>query len=69
MAHLWLSFAESFVSQWLNLDCDKLKKIIQKELNLHNFKKQFGQNFISDKDLIDGIVRDAKISKDDVIIE
>ena len=36
---------------------------------MHNFKKQFGQNFISDKGLIDGIVRDAKISKDDVIIE
>ncbi|MCR5553173.1 MAG: 16S rRNA (adenine(1518)-N(6)/adenine(1519)-N(6))-dimethyltransferase RsmA [bacterium] len=36
---------------------------------MHNFKKQFGQNFISDKGLIDGIVGDAKINKDDIIIE
>ncbi|MBO4570049.1 MAG: ribosomal RNA small subunit methyltransferase A [Clostridia bacterium] len=36
---------------------------------MHNFKKQFGQNFISDKDLIDGIANDANVGCDDIIVE
>lgn len=35
----------------------------------HNFKKKFGQNFISDKNLLEAIVNDAKISKDDNVLE
>ncbi|MEG1499579.1 MAG: 16S rRNA (adenine(1518)-N(6)/adenine(1519)-N(6))-dimethyltransferase RsmA [Clostridia bacterium] len=33
------------------------------------FNKQFGQNFISDKNLLSAIVADAKITKDDEVLE
>lgn len=35
----------------------------------HNFKKKFGQNFISDKNLLCAIIRDAEVSKDDQVLE
>ena len=35
----------------------------------HNFKKKFGQNFISDKNLLYAIVRDAEVNKDDEVLE
>lgn len=35
----------------------------------HNFKKRFGQNFLTDKNLLSSIVRDAEISKTDTVIE
>ena len=34
-----------------------------------NFKKKFGQNFLSDKNLLASIVRDAGITKEDVVLE
>ncbi|MEG1923982.1 MAG: 16S rRNA (adenine(1518)-N(6)/adenine(1519)-N(6))-dimethyltransferase RsmA [Clostridia bacterium] len=33
------------------------------------FNKKFGQNFISDKNLLEAIVKDSKISNDDIVIE
>ncbi len=33
------------------------------------FKKKYGQNFISDKNLLNAIVADAGITKDDVVLE
>lgn len=38
------------------------------ELN-HNFKKKFGQNFLTDKNLLESIVSDAGITQDDVVLE
>lgn len=35
----------------------------------HNFKKKFGQNFISDKNLLQAIVSDANISDSDEVLE
>ena len=35
----------------------------------HNFKKKFGQNFISDRNLLLAIANDAKISRDDEVLE
>lgn len=35
----------------------------------HKFKKELGQNFISDSNLLEGICRDAKVTSDDVVIE
>lgn len=35
----------------------------------HNFKKKFGQNFISDKNLLNAIVDDASITNDDEVLE
>lgn len=35
----------------------------------HNFKKKFGQNFISDKNLLDAICRDADIKEDNEVLE
>lgn len=35
----------------------------------HNFKKKFGQNFISDKNLLCAIVNDAEVSGDDEVLE
>lgn len=35
----------------------------------HEFKKKFGQNFISDKNLLNAICQDAQISKDDQVLE
>ena len=42
---------------------DTLKK------NNFRFNKQFGQNFITDQNLLRAIVDDAKITKDDVVVE
>lgn len=36
---------------------------------MFNFKKKFGQNFISDTNLLKAIVADAEINKDDVVLE
>lgn len=35
----------------------------------HEFKKKFGQNFISDKNLLSAIVRDAQVSSNDEVLE
>ena len=35
----------------------------------HNFKKKFGQNFISDKNLLSAICQDAEIDKKSQVIE
>ena len=35
----------------------------------HNFKKKFGQNFISDKNLLTAMVNDAQITKADSVLE
>lgn len=35
----------------------------------HNFKKKFGQNFISDKNLLSAIFRDSEATKDDEVLE
>lgn len=35
----------------------------------HKFKKQFGQNFISDKNLLSAIVQDAEIDKNSEVLE
>ena len=35
----------------------------------HNFKKKFGQNFISDKNLLKAICNDADINEDDEVLE
>ena len=35
----------------------------------HNFKKKFGQNFIDNKELLDGIVSDAKIDNKSFVVE
>ena len=42
---------------------DTLKK------NNFRFNKQFGQNFITDQNLLRAIVEDAKITKDDIVVE
>ena len=36
---------------------------------MFNFKKKYGQNFISDKNLLKAIVSDADVQKDDTILE
>lgn len=35
----------------------------------HNFKKKFGQNFLTDKNLLDAIVRDAGVTENDEVLE
>lgn len=35
----------------------------------HNFKKKYGQNFLTDKNLLESIVSDAGISENDVVLE
>ena len=35
----------------------------------HNFKKKFGQNFISDKNLLSAIVQDAEIDENSEVLE
>lgn len=35
----------------------------------HQFKKKFGQNFLSDKNLLEAIVNDAEINENDVVLE
>ncbi len=44
---------------------------LKETLNRHNFKfnKQFGQNFISDGNLLAAIVSDAGITKEDTVVE
>lgn len=44
---------------------------IQSVLKSNNFKfsKQFGQNFITDENLLDNIVSDAQITDEDIVIE
>ena len=37
--------------------------------NNFRFNKQFGQNFITDTNLLGSMVQDAKITKDDVVVE
>lgn len=44
-----------------------LKEILQK--NKFWFNKSLGQNFISDKNLLDSIVEDGKIDKEDIVVE
>ena len=36
---------------------------------MFNFKKKYGQNFLTDKNLLNAIVKDAEIDKDDFVIE
>ena len=36
---------------------------------MFNFKKKYGQNFLTDKNLLNAIVRDAGIKKDDFVVE
>lgn len=38
-------------------------------MNGINFKKKFGQNFLTDKNLLKSIVRDADVNGDDVVLE
>ena len=35
----------------------------------HNFKKKFGQNFITDTNLLSAIVKDAGVTGDDEVLE
>ncbi len=44
-----------------------LKEVLIK--NNFRFNKQFGQNFISDVNLLDAIVTDGKISSEDIVVE
>jgi len=39
------------------------------DIKSHNFKKQFGQNFITDKNLLAAIVGDASVTKDTTVLE
>ena len=43
-------------------------KMIMKRYNL-DFKKKFGQNFLTSEEILEEIISKAKISKDDVILE
>ena len=43
-------------------------KIIMKRYNL-DFKKKFGQNFLTSEEILEEIISKAKISKDDIILE
>lgn len=43
-------------------------KMIMKRYNL-NFKKKFGQNFLTSEEILEEIISKAKISKDDIILE
>ena len=45
----------------------EIKQVLQ--ANNFRFNKKFGQNFISDTNLLNAIVSDAEITKDDVVIE
>ena len=40
----------------------------QEQFN-HQFKKKFGQNFLTDKNLLQAIVADANVDKDDTVLE
>ena len=43
-------------------------KMIMKRYNL-DFKKRFGQNFLTSKEILEEVISKAKISKDDIILE
>ena len=43
-------------------------KMIMKRYNL-DFKKEFGQNFLTSEEILEEIISKAKISKDDIILE
>ena len=43
-------------------------KMIMKRYNL-DFKKKFGQNFLTSEEILEKIISKAKISKDDIILE
>ena len=43
-------------------------KMIMKRYNL-DFKKKFGQNFLTSEEILEEIISKAKISKDDIILE
>jgi len=45
----------------------KTKEIIEK--NDFNFKKNFGQNFLIDQNILDNIIEAAEITKDDFVLE
>lgn len=45
----------------------KMKALLEK--NNFNFKKNFGQNFIIDENIIDGIISKAKIDKNTLVLE
>ena len=45
----------------------EIKSVLQQ--NEFRFNKKFGQNFISDTNLLEAIVCDAGVTKDDVVIE
>ena len=36
---------------------------------MFNFKKKYGQNFLSDKNLLKAIANDAEVTKKDVVLE
>lgn len=44
-------------------------EVKQRPFDGHEFKKSLGQNFIKDTNLLAGIVRDAGINSDDIVIE
>ena len=46
---------------------NKMKQSLEE--NNFNFKKKFGQNFITDKNIIEAIVNKAEIDKDTLVIE
>ena len=46
----------------------KETKMIMKRYNL-DFKKKFGQNFLTSEEILEEIISKAKISKDDIILE
>lgn len=45
----------------------EIREVLAK--NAFKFNKRFGQNFITDTNLLDAIVSDAEIGKDDVVLE
>ena len=47
------------------------KSSIEKQINSHGFKikKQYGQNFLNDNNIVDKIVNSIDASSDDLIIE
>lgn len=40
-----------------------------KAISQHNFKKKFGQNFITDTNLLEAIVRDSGVTQNDTVLE
>ncbi len=52
---------------WVKEKMETLKETLQREKFF--FKKKFGQNFISDSNLLSAIVADAGVGKEDTVIE